>query len=212
MRRPAAWGLLAALALAACSTPEPSPTSIEPVDHSYSLACLSIPQLECETIASKLIVWIAEPGNVVAITIVAFACEAVRCAPGFDARRRGEATLELTDPSRMRMVGISTARGVLDFVADPDMAAAKLDPHSGPAAAQNMAFALGHCGLSSPIDFDGSLWDPIGQIDGDAPEAINAVSGTIIFLAPRAARFVTDAGFRVDLVRRGGSKLYRLCA
>ena len=212
MRRAAAWTLLAALGLAACATPEPSPTSIEPLDRSYSLACLSVPQLECETIASALVGRITEPGDVVAITVHAFSCDAVRCAPGFGARPNGEGVVELANPGRISVVGIRSAGGVLDFVGVPDVRATTIDPRTAPAGGQNLPFALGHCGLDSPIDADRSLWDPIGQIDGDASEVVNAASGTISFLAPRAARFLTDAGFRVDLVRRGGSKLYRLCA
>lgn len=28
-----------------------------------------------------------------------------------------------------------------------------------------MAFDLGHCGLYSPVDLDGSLWEPVGGVD-----------------------------------------------
>ena len=212
MQRAAAAGLIAAFVLASCATSEPSPSAAEPGDRSYSLACLSVPQPECESIAAGLAGRIAEPGDVVAITVQAFACEAVRCAPGFGVRPRGQGVVELAGPGRLRLVGITSVGGVLDFASVPDVVAATIEPHSRPAGGQNLPFALGHCGLVSPIDADGSLWDPIGQIDGDALEAMNPGPGTIIFLAPRAARFVTDSGFRADLVRRAGSKLFQLCA
>ena len=36
---------------------------------------------------------------------------------------------------------------------------------------------LGHCGIGHVIDFDGSFWVPVGQIDGDSPTIINTERG-----------------------------------
>ena len=72
-------------------------------------------------------------------------------------------------------------------------------------------FTIGHCGLSSPIDVDGSLWDPIGAIDGSHPAAINAAAGQFTLAGEATARFETDTGFAVNLLRREGPKAFRLC-
>ncbi len=72
-------------------------------------------------------------------------------------------------------------------------------------------FSLGHCGLDSPIDVDGALWDPVGAIDADATEAINAADGEFRRTGPTMAEFVTATGFRVALVRHEGRKSIPLC-
>jgi hypothetical protein len=66
-------------------------------------------------------------------------------------------------------------------------------------------FALAHCGIDSPIDFDGSFWDPAGWIDLDAVAASNASDGTLVLTSPDSAHFSTDSGFELDLVRHPGS-------
>ena len=45
-------------------------------------------------------------------------------------------------------------------------------------------FSLGHCGLWSGIDSGGSWWDPVGPVDGDHPDAINAADGTLSIQDP----------------------------
>lgn len=81
-------------------------------------------------------------------------------------------------------------------------------------------FALAHCGLFSPIDFDGSLWDPVGGDDGfggpltddQQGELVNATSGTLTLIQPNLAQFVTPLGAVVTLSRHNGGRLYHLCA
>jgi hypothetical protein len=71
-------------------------------------------------------------------------------------------------------------------------------------------FGLEHCGLLSPIDVDGSFWEPI---DGVAPdgrpidlavdsEMINATTGIIVVIGDEA-RFRTDSGSVIRLERAG---------
>jgi hypothetical protein len=58
----------------------------------------------------------------------------------------------------------------------------------------------------SGIDIDGSWWDPVGFVDVDHPDAINAANGTFTPHDPNHATFVSDGGFEVSLVRRVGEK------
>lgn len=82
-------------------------------------------------------------------------------------------------------------------------------------------FALGHCGLSSPFDFDGSLWDPIagrdaqgGPIDtqDEIGELINQTEGEVLLLPSGQAQFRTPLASIILLTRHVGAKSYFLCA
>lgn len=79
-------------------------------------------------------------------------------------------------------------------------------------------FALAHCGLASPVDLDGSFWDPVdgatagGQpldLAGD-PEMINATGGVIAVVGDEA-RFQTGSGAVVRFARHFGEKGFPGC-
>jgi hypothetical protein len=79
-------------------------------------------------------------------------------------------------------------------------------------------FGLGHCGLMSPIDLDGSFWDPIDGVTaggeeldlaGDA-EINHAASGAIVVIGDES-RFRTDSGSIVRLERHAGDKEFPGC-
>jgi hypothetical protein len=78
---------------------------------------------------------------------------------------------------------------------------------------------LGHCGLGSPLDFDGSLWDPVGGHDGRGAaiaeeqlgELINATDVAVTLVDTRTAWLVTGSGAVVLLARHAGPRNYLLC-
>ncbi len=74
-----------------------------------------------------------------------------------------------------------------------------------------MPFSLGHCGLWSGVDLDGSWWDPIGVVNFDHGDAINAAEGTIAPSDRDHATFTSKGGLVVNLVRRAGEKYLPLC-
>lgn len=83
-----------------------------------------------------------------------------------------------------------------------------------------VVFALEHCGLGSPFDFDGSLWDPVagrdldgGPIDSDEEigELINQTEGEVLLLGSGQVQFRTPAGSIILLTRHVGAKSYFLC-
>ena len=82
---------------------------------------------------------------------------------------------------------------------------------SSPVAAGPLPYTLGHCGVFSGIDIDGSWWDPVGPISMDSGEAINATPGTVTFTDPDHATFVTPGGFSLRLLRHAGAKLLPFC-
>ena len=79
-------------------------------------------------------------------------------------------------------------------------------------------FSLGHCGLFSPIDVDGSFWDPVEgrtatgarlDLDGD-PEMIKATAGFFVVIGDEA-RFRTETGTVLELRRHDGQKEFPGC-
>lgn len=83
-----------------------------------------------------------------------------------------------------------------------------------------VAFTLGHCGLYSPVDLDGSLWQPLGghdaaggAIDSDAEigELINETRGELVLLTPDTAEFRSFSGVVVGFARAPGELDYGLC-
>ena len=79
-------------------------------------------------------------------------------------------------------------------------------------------FSLGHCGLSSPIDVDGSFWDPIDGVSASGAELdlandaemINATSGVILVIGDEM-RFRTASGSVVRFRRHDGAKEFAAC-
>ena len=81
-------------------------------------------------------------------------------------------------------------------------------------------FTLEHCGLLSPFDADGSLWQPVagrdaggGPIDSDDEigEFINGTPGELTLTGPDQAEFVTVTGQLIALQRAPGALDYPLC-
>jgi hypothetical protein len=84
------------------------------------------------------------------------------------------------------------------------------------------AYQLGHCGIGSPIDFDGSLWDQVGGQNGhDGPvlpdgdqagELVNSSSGSMMLVGVDDAIYRTRSGLVVGLRRHDGPKGFPGCA
>lgn len=81
-------------------------------------------------------------------------------------------------------------------------------------------YSLGHCGLWSPVDLDGSLWQPLGGSEADGSpitsdaaigELINATPGQFVLLAPDTAEFTSSSGTLVAFSRAPGELDYPLC-
>jgi hypothetical protein len=81
------------------------------------------------------------------------------------------------------------------------------------------SFNLGHCGLHSPVDVDGSFWDPINGVMATGQpldlqndtEMINATAGVIVVIGDEA-RFRTETGSIVRFARHEGDKEFPGCA
>lgn len=148
---------------------------------------------------------------VVAARVTAYGCESGPCAPGILARGQGEVLVEFGDGGGLVSWQLGLGGGGIAFTGPPIETRESYEPESQRGAAPIGELSLGHCGLFSPIDFDGSFWDPVGPVDGDAPEAIGGASGTIRLLGPIDAEFLAASGFTVRLRRHEGAKTLLGC-
>lgn len=82
---------------------------------------------------------------------------------------------------------------------------------AGQLRAEPIAFSLGHCGLMSGVDVDGSWWDPVGFVESDHSDAINSANGTFAASDSNHATFTSAGGLTVNLVRRVGEKYLPGC-
>ena len=107
-------------------------------------------------------------------------------------------------------------------VIPPDIPTVSLEPTSEPAlgVGATIPFTLEHCGLLSPVDVDGSHWQPVGGVDAmggpvdsddEIGELINATSGELTLVDEDTATFTTSIGSVIHLERAPGALDYPLC-
>ena len=85
---------------------------------------------------------------------------------------------------------IATSPGEFFGVAVPPSSTA------GQLGAEPIPYSLGHCGLMSGVDVDGSWWDPVGFVDIDHGDAINAASGMFAPATPTTPSSPPTTGSR----------------
>ena len=71
-------------------------------------------------------------------------------------------------------------------------------------------FDMGHCGISSEIDVDGSFWDAVG-VPQDSVD-FDGWPGTFRLTSRNDATFTTTGGAALRLVRHAGAKEFRFCS
>jgi hypothetical protein len=109
-----------------------------------------------------------------------------------------------------------------DGIPGPGDTSVTLEPHSPAgelAVGVSRNFVLGHCGLMSPVDIDGSLWDPVGGHDGAGGPLTEAQSGemanstqTVILLTDlNSIQMKTPKGAVIFWSRHAGPRAYLMC-
>ena len=86
-----------------------------------------------------------------------------------------------------------------------------VQPSSPRLAANVVPFNLGHCGIWSGIDVDGTFWDPAGLVNHAHPDLINSAPGTFALTSATTATLRTNGGLTVQLVRHPGPKYLPGC-
>jgi hypothetical protein len=131
-----------------------------------------------------------------------------QCQPG-PGTQRSVVTLELVGDDAI-MVAVELRDGQAQDAERLDIPLFAREPASGPAPGAEVAIELGHCGLASGIDVDGSFWNPIGIIP-EHPDAINAARATFTLAASGLATIRTEGGLVVQLARNAGPKHFPAC-
>jgi hypothetical protein len=193
---------------APAATPEPPPT------RELVVGCISVDDAECRFLAQQIVAVLpAERGPAFAVEIQLYACENPNApCPKTLAARPGKAVVEFTDGGEPIDLTLKAPPLTPEITPQAGFYLGLTHPSSprvvggGP-----FPFEIGHCGVSHVIDFDGSFWVPIGQVDGDHPTIINAESGRMRLIAPNLAEFRGDSGFTVQLARFPGPKHFWGC-
>jgi hypothetical protein len=191
----------------AAATPAGSATDLT----SVPTACFGLGADDCRRVVAQ-VATIVPPGSAVTyIQVGPFGCAAgAGCARSLAERPQGDITLEAGVGALSYHVTVSSSSELT--IERQDAFGVLLGPESQPpVAAGARPFFLGHCGLWSGIDAGGSWWDPVGAVDGDHPDAINAADGTMTIQDPDHATFTSKGGFTVHLVRHEGDKYLPLC-
>jgi hypothetical protein len=146
---------------------------------------------------------------VVVLAAVAAACAAGTASPASDPFE----AISATDPLELPPAGDAP-----EGHGGPD-GGVIFGPASAPIRdAVAYRFSLGHCGLFSPVDVDGSFWDALDgltrggdrlDLDNDG-EMINATGGIIVVIGDEL-RFRTEGGSLVRFSRHDGEKEFSPC-
>jgi hypothetical protein len=166
---------------------------------------------DCRRVVAQVATIVPAGSAVTYIQVGPFGCAAGEgCAPSLAERQQGDVTLEAGVGALSYHVTVSS--GAELTIERQDAFGVLLGPESQPpVTAGARPFSLGHCGLWSGIDSGGSWWDPVGPVDGDHPDAINAADGTLTIQDPDHATFTSKGGLTVALVGHEGAKYLPLC-
>ena len=200
----------------AAASPGPATSGAAPSgsveDPSVPTACLSLDAADCALARALAMGALTEADPPVRyVQVGPFGCLADPCPTTLEARPEGDVTIEFEGGQgitvHLRVAPDGTAaldRAEAMGVSVPPASRAGL-------AAGPQPYTLGHCGVLSGIDADGSWWDPVGPVDMTSGDSINAAEGLLTLTDPTHAIFVTPSGFSLQLVRHEGAKLLPMC-
>jgi hypothetical protein len=190
------------------STTEPTPG--EP-NAPLIVGCVGIAAWECQAIAEHVLSALpAARGQPFTIQVWVSDCDGPACGPG---NVNGQATAEWVDggaPVLVRFTGPPDG-AELDLVDDAVWSGVVQPTSKRVAPGAVVPFTPGHCGLLHVVDFDGSFWVPIGELDFDLPETINAAAGQMQLVGPNRAQFASGGKLVATLARFPGPKQFWLC-
>jgi hypothetical protein len=199
---------------AACGTAQPSPSPAAVVPEAGPIVgCSKVDQPECLALVDRVLACVGPAhGQPSAVEIGLFSCANGAACPRSLTARQGAVTVDFEGGALPIQLSLAGPPDTPQIAVEPIQWSGLLQPASsrvfGPGPFQ---FELGHCGISHVVDFDGSFWVPIGQVDGESPEAINAGSGQMQLLAADRAEY-RGPHLIVTLARFPGPKFFWLCS
>lgn len=198
----------AVLVLTAGCSPSPSPSE-EPAPVGPASACWNLELPQCASVMADLPAHLPPGVRIQYVEVAASFCDGPCPGIGPGGFRAHVVAEALDDREPIAYIVEADAAGTRWEVIPTAFHRAVAG--SGAHAGGEVRMSLGHCGLASGIDADGSFWDPVGRLDWTNGELINATDGRFGLTGPRTARFVTALGLVIDLVRHAGPKYVPPC-
>jgi hypothetical protein len=205
--------LLAIVAVACSSTPAGTPAPTADDGPAVPIACLGLEEPDCTHAFEAAATELAEGDEVVYAEVGPFGCPVdAGCPYTLAARPAGQVVLERATGDPVTISVTAAADGTITTVPGEWLTVA-VGPSStaGQLGVDPIPYSLGHCGLMSGVDVDGSWWDAVGFVDIDHADSINAAAGTFVPTDPNHATFTSAGGFTADVVRRVGNKHLPMC-
>ena len=220
MTRQLALHVALLLVLAGCAPaptgapPSLGPEAQGPLGKPQAIGCTDIEAGECVVVAAGIVAMLPkEHGTPFSIQIRLSRCADDAPCPRTLAIRRGTVTIVYRDGSEPIIMSIAgppqaPATEVMDSAWS-----GLIQPTSGRVNGPGpFIFDVGHCGLTHVVDFDGSFWVPVGEVDGNGNALINSEQGTMRLTGFNLAEYRGTADFSVTLARWPGPKRFFLCA
>jgi hypothetical protein len=183
------------------------------IDPATPTGCIGLGAQGCERArAFAATVLDANDPAVVYVQVGAFGCaQGTDCPTNLLTRPEGDVVIEFGGGTGINVHLTVAADG--SFRAERQEAMGIGVPPASPpdGIAGPREFTLGHCGVFSGIDVDGSYWDVVGPISYDTGEAINATTGILTLTDPDHGTFTAPGGLAVQLIRHVGPKLLPMC-
>jgi hypothetical protein len=208
-------------AASASAVPTSSPTAAPPATDAGAVAiqpdtptgCIGLGAQDCERArAFAATVLDANDPAVVYVQVGPFGCaQGTSCPTNLLTRPEGDVVIEFGGGTGINVHLTVGADG--SFQAERQEAMGIGVPPASPpdGIAGPREFTLGHCGLLSGIDVDGSYWNVVGPISFDSGEAVNATTGILSLTDPDHGTFTGPGGLSVQLIRHTGPKLLPFC-
>jgi hypothetical protein len=197
----------------ATAAPSDLPAGPPPGPAAYADAptgCLGLDAASCDAVKAAAADLVGDR-EVIYVEVGPFGCPIeLPCPTTLEARPAGEIVIETADGAPPISAAVRWDGTTVEVTGQQPFHVV-VPAASEPAVTGSVPFTLGHCGLLSGIDLDGSWWDPVGFVDNDHPDAINAAHATVTAIDDDHAALRTAGGLAVQLVRRTGPKALRPC-
>jgi hypothetical protein len=193
-------------------SPPPSAATPSPGPETIATGCLNLDQGDCTRVRDLVLAGLPAGSPPAAyVEVGPFACRVDPCPEVIADRPTGRVTIEFADGSGPTILEVSVEGGVLTTRPAQDVFLVSVPPTSRRLPAPQATIEVGHCGLLSGIDVDGSFWNPIGRVDMQHQDAVNSVRAEFTLTTPATATLRTANGLELELVRHPGAKHLPAC-
>lgn len=195
-----------ALAVGGCGDTQPTPEP--PPRERVSAACIGLEVGQCELVLTALSEKL--PGTAPAYVAISERLCDGPCPGSERGLWLGHVMVEFSDGRKAETILIEVDGDTIAW--QPiESALVAVTPRSPRLSGPATEYTLGHCGIGSGIDVDGSFWNPVGVIDAGASDLINSAAARFTLNTADTATLVTEGGAVLQLVRHPGTKYFFLC-